>query len=792
MKSLKTFFLVIFLSLPALLTLHAQTPGFEWAVQAGGDSLIMGYSMVIDPSGNQIIVGHFKGTVDFNPDPGVEINITSNGLDDIFIQKLDVNGNLMWAAGMGDVDNDRARCVTTDASGNIYMTGYFVHSMDADPGPGIVLLTQTQPAAFVLKINPAGNLVWARQMGYPGDNGLAYGYVITLDNNQNVLTAGIFVGRIDFDPGSGTYNMASSGGSYDIFIQKLDNYGNFIWAEPIAGASAESITAITTDGSGNIYTTGHFLGITDFNPDRKLKYQLTPVGEYDIFYQKLNANGSFVWAKQVGSPGIEYSYALNYNASGFLYSTGQFYATTDFNPGPGTFNLTPVGQCDLFVLKLDLNGSFQWAQQIGGPSWDSGGDIESDIDGNIYMTGYFYATTDFNPDPANNYYMTANGNDDIFLYKANSNGNFLWAEHVGGTGWDYGLDLALDASGDIYTIGCFQGTADFNPDGDDTFEMTASGDYSMAVLKLNPSGGDYCPVPSGLAATNISPTAADLSWSEVTDVTGYYVRFREISTPDWTLIADPVAGKTMTINGLTEATNYESQVKTDCQSNYSYSGEFATSSPGCTDVYEPNESSASAAIIPVNTDIFALISTASDVDWFTFSTTVSAKNVQITLTNLPADYNVKLYKSNGALIGSSAKTGVADEMITYNTTKTGTYNIYVYGYAGAFDPGNCYTLRAGVSSTSFKLALAENFEAEEELSVYPNPSGSTFNFRLETTSKELVTIQLYDFSGRLVSQYNGLSPDNIITIGENLENGIYLAVVTQGALRKFVRIAKVN
>lgn len=800
MKTFKTFFLVIYMSLSALLTMQAQIPDFEWAVRSGGDSTIMSYAMAVDPSGNQIITGVFSGTVDFDPGTSTEDTyyITSNGGDDIFIQKLDVNGNLLWAAGMGDIGNDRGNAVTTDASGNIYQSGYFIHSMDADPGTGVFTLTQTKYTAFVSKIAPDGNLVWAKQMSFPGDWGLAYGFGLALDNNLNVITAGEFNGRVDFDPGPGTFNMTHSGGSYDGYIQKLDNDGNFIWAKQIAGGGGEHINAVTADNSGNIYTSGSFTGTADFNPDKKLKFQMASAGSFDVFYQKLDANGSFVWAMKVGGASGDYGYVLHYDpvGEGALYSTGQFYGAGDYDPGSGTLIFTPVGACDLFLVKLDLNGNLSWAKQIGGPDWDSGSDIQTDAAGNVYLNGFFYGTTDFDPDPDASYFMTAYGGDDIFIFKSDITGNFLWAEHLGGTGYDAGLGLALDANGDILTAGVFQGTADFDPDGDVAYELTATGyGRDMVVFKLNSSGGDGCIIPEGLDAINISEISADLTWNPVTGATEYYVHYRVMATTDWTIIDGPITGTTVSLTGLTEATYYEFQVKTDCQSNYSYSGEFVTPGTACTDEYEPNNTISTSVQIPANTDLFGLIPLISDVDWFRINTTNSAKNLMIILSDLPADYNIRMQTGGGTILGISQNSGTTPDTIIYNSRQAGLYYIYVYGYAGEFDPNDCYTLRANVSNTQYtKSDPVQIFveEVTEELIIYPNPTNSTFNFRLETNSKESVTIQLFDLSGRLVQEYHSLSPDNIITVGDNLNNGVYIAVITQGTLRKIVKIAKVQ
>jgi PKD repeat protein len=220
-----------------------------------------------------------------------------------------------------------------------------------------------------------------------------------------------------------------------------------------------------------------------------------------------------------------------------------------------------------------------------------------------------------------------------------------------------------------------------------------------------------------------------------------------------------------------------------------------TQSGGCSDNYEPNETMGTAAAIAVNTDITALISPANDLDWFAFSTTNSAKNVKVTLTNLPANFDIVLYKSNGSQLGISQNTGTTSETIIYGTNKPGSYYVKVYGAGGAYDPINCYTLHVATSSTPYtKSGLAESQieEAGDYLNVYPNPSGSSFNFIYNTDSREPITLQLFDISGRMVQEIQSFPPNELITAGANLEYGVYLAVVTQGAVKKYVKIAKVQ
>jgi hypothetical protein len=776
MKTTKIILMFIMFSVMTIFNIQAQTPGFEWAGQMGGDSLIQATSIAVDTAGNQIIIGYFKGTADFDPDTNSTFYLTAKGYSDIFIQKLDAGGGLLWAAGIGDTMNrsEWGAEVVTDAAGNIYAIGHFWGTADVDPGEGEYFLSQNRWTTMVLKINPDGDLIWGKQMGSE-TAGHAYGNSIAVDNNGNVITAGSFYGRVDFDPGPGVVNLTCT--SNDGFVQKLDANGNFIWVKQIIGTDYKIPYSMATDASGNIYTSGYFKGTVDFNPDKKLKYNLTSFGDYDGFILKLTGNGNFVWAKQIGGTAQEGIYSLTLDPFGNLYTTGYFYGTADFNPGSGTFNMTPAGGDDAFILKLDLSGNFIWAKQLGGPSWDGGFEIATDIDGNVYVSGFFHSTADFDPG-SGTHYLTSNGYDDSFVFKSDPDGNLLWVTQTGGPGWDYGLALALDASGNIFNVGNFAETADFDPSGNAEFELTNSGAQDMFVQKLNPSGGDNCPVPNGLTATNITESSADLSWNEVTGATGYYVRYREI-TNDWIVAADMVPGTSLTISDLTSATAYEFQVKTDCYSNYSYSLEFITSGGSCPDNYEPNETMGAAAPIPVNADITALIGAYGDHDWFSFSTTQAAKNIHITLTNLPANYNVKLYKSNGTLIGSSSSTGTAPESIIYNTPKTGTYYIWVYGYSGVYDPVNCYTLKAATSSTGYKLAEAEIADNEENggLAIYPNPARNILNIDLTSAVTGGSKVALISTSGQtvLVKEFKVIEGPNHYSFDlTGIANGLYM------------------
>ncbi|MDX1910595.1 MAG: SBBP repeat-containing protein [Saprospiraceae bacterium] len=480
MKS-KSFFLGLAI---ASMPIAVKSQNFEWAKRIGGLNFDHGTSVTTDVSGNVYTTGYFVGTVDFDPGPGI-FNLNSSGEADIFISKLDANGNFMWAKQMGGISRNESLSITTDNTGNVFITGLFVGTADFDPGPGTYNLTSPGSEyhdAFICKLNSNGNFIWAKQMG-----GTYYdvGVSIMTDALGNVYTTGYFTGTVDFDPGPGVFTLNAAGGSldWDVFISKLDISGNFLWAKQLGGISYNSSTSVATDAFGNVYTTGRFEGTVDFDPGFGT-FELTSTGIDDVFISKLDESGNFLWAKTIGGEENDSGLCITTDDSGNVYTIGNFRSTADFDPGPGVFNLSTVlpGYDDIFISKLDASGNFLWAKQIGGEGFDWGRSIATDNLGNVYVTGYFSGTADFDPG-MEVYNLNSVGGADIFIAKLDASGSFLWAIQMGGTGFDESHSITTDASGNLYTTGSFYGTVDFNPGGW-IFDLTSAGQTDIFIHKI--------------------------------------------------------------------------------------------------------------------------------------------------------------------------------------------------------------------------------------------------------------------------------------------------------------------
>jgi hypothetical protein len=498
---------------------------FLWAKKVdGANSTGLGYKIVVDSSGNIYTVGHFSGTADFDPGVGT-FNLTSVGQHDIFISKLDSNANFAWAKSIGGTSLDYGTDIAVDSSGNIYITGEFQLTADFDPGAGTYNLTSLGSYdIFVAKLDSSGNFIWAKSMG---GTGYEIGQSIAINSSGDVYTTGRYQLTVDFDPGTGISNLTSAGDT-DIFVSKLDSSGNFVWAKSMGDTGSDSGGSIAIDSSGNIYTTGRFAGTTDFDPGTGSS-NLTSAGDYDIFVSKLDGSGNFVWTKSMGGANSDSGGSIAIDSSGNIYTTGRFAGTADFDPGPGTSSLTSAGSDDIFISKLNSSGNFVWAKRMGGTMSDSTFDLAIDSGGNIYTTGSFDGTADFNPDAGTSNLTSAGGASDIFISKLNNGGGFVWAKRMGGTNEDVGIGITLDSSGNLYTTGFFFGTVDFDP-GPGTYNLTseASSSGGFGTIFISKLENDTLPAPEmDVKGNNVSIADGDTTPSLIdgtnfgkADVTG--------------------------------------------------------------------------------------------------------------------------------------------------------------------------------------------------------------------------------------------------------------------------------
>jgi len=238
-----------------------------------------------------------------------------------------------------------------------------------------------------------------------------YGYSnIAVDGSGNVYVTGC--SRATW--GYPLHAFSSSGRTFDIFVLKLDSNGTYQWHTFYGSSSDDSGYGIAVDGSGNVYVTGYSYA-TWGSP---LHAFSSSSGTSDIFVLKLGSSGTYQWHTFYGSSSSNDSgSSITLDVSGNVYVTGYSYATWG---SPLHAFSSSVGTIDIFVLKLDSSGTYQWHTFYGSSSDDSGGGIAVDGSGNVYVTGTSSATW------GSPLHAFSGGGGDIFVLKLDSNGTYQW------------------------------------------------------------------------------------------------------------------------------------------------------------------------------------------------------------------------------------------------------------------------------------------------------------------------------------------------------------------------------
>jgi len=395
-----------------------------------------------------------------------------------------------WVKQLGGEGDELSASITVDKDGNIYTTGYITATADFDPDSlGVFNLDPVGiNDIFISKLDPSGNFAWAKQIGGPGQDA---GNAVAVDPWGNVYVTGSFQDTVDFDPDAAAVYPLVSVGKRDIFILKLDSAGHLVWVIQLGGTGEDYGYGIAVDPSGCVYTAGSFRETVDFDPDLVGTYPLISLGNDDAFITKMDPSGNLIWAKQFSGPKSDVANAVTVDSSGNIYTTGAFHETADFDPAPDTtYSLTAAWDFnDVFVSKLNSQGTFVWAISFGGLDGDGGKSVSVDNSGNVLVTGSFGGTVDFDPDPIGEFNLTQVGGHDIFISKLDANGNFCWARGFGGHAQDAGKSVVTDNLGNVYTIGYFLDTIDFDPDPTEEFYLVPpSGSYDVFISKLDSSG----------------------------------------------------------------------------------------------------------------------------------------------------------------------------------------------------------------------------------------------------------------------------------------------------------------
>jgi len=462
----------------------------------GDASIEIPYRSAMDSQGNVYSAGIYSGTITVG---GTSIT-WAGGNADGFLAKYDNDGNPIWVKGFGGGFDDVATDVTVDANDNIYITGYFqgagALSFDADPGPDVYLLQQ--PSAFltrdcfIIKLDSNGDFVWAKQISNPDAFGNEDSKSIEVDTAGNIYIGGSFA-YADFDPDPVDEMIVTSVGGSDAFLLKLDTDGNFVWVKTFGSTGIVEVVDMEFDDNEDLLLSGRYRNTVDLDPNAGTA-NFTSNGGDDVFMAKLSSDGDYIWGQAFGGTGLDVIKSIKSLPSG-VYVGGMFSGTVDLDPTAGDNTKVSNGSWDAFLSQFDIDGNYNYSYVLGGETTDFENvyDVKEAFNGNLFVTGEFNGTTDFDNSAAEAL-TTSNGRSDSFLMEITTVGEYVNHWTVGGDNTDAYPQVYFNNNNEILTLGTFRSTTmDFNPfAGEDLISTTGNYDGYFSRYNVFNNGNDGC------------------------------------------------------------------------------------------------------------------------------------------------------------------------------------------------------------------------------------------------------------------------------------------------------------
>jgi hypothetical protein len=451
-------------------------PVLFYSTYLGGANDDDASAIAVDANGNASVTG---GTSSTNfPTTAGAFRLTSGGLTDAFIIRLDPAGAMVYSTYLGGAGDDEGRAIAVDGAGNTYVTGDTTSGNFPTTAGSFRQTLSGLTDAFVIRLNAAGLPVYSTYLGGAGeDEGLA----IRVNAAGNAYVTGE-TGSADFPTTVGSFRR-TLGGLSDAFVTRLGATGALVYSTYLGGSAADDGRGIAIDASGNAYVTGETFS-TDF-PTTAGAPRATLAGATDAFVTKLNATGSaLVYSTYLGGTGADRGSAIavdtltNPNA----YLTGRTFSS-NFPTTAGALRTTLAGTTDAFVARLDPTGALAYSTYLGGSGTDEAFSIAVDGAGNAYITGET-VSSDF-PTTSGAPQAVRAGLKDAFVTKLSPAGALVYSTYLGGRGEDTAFSIAVDAASNAYVAGETAST-DF-PTTAGAFDRTFNGIEDAFVTKITDS-----------------------------------------------------------------------------------------------------------------------------------------------------------------------------------------------------------------------------------------------------------------------------------------------------------------
>jgi hypothetical protein len=355
-----------------VLSKHSPEGNPIWSLRAGDSSNQYASKLIVDASGNLILLARIYGNIDFGGG-----SLASKGAGDLLVVKLDKDGKHIWSKVFGDKDPERAERVVVDAQGDVLLTGTFTSKIDFGGGNKFTSLGMRD--AFLVELDGAtGEHLLSLQIGGPGDD---YGYGIDLDDDGSILIGGRFQDTME------TGLQLTSNGGKDIYLAKLTPAGTEEWSSSFGGVGDDELHDLRAQANGDIVLLGSMSDTVDFGGG-----ELASAGMRDIFVATLDPNGVHIWSSVHGDSTDQFTSTFELNSSltlalepdGTIHIGGSLIGAVDFG-GP---ILSSQGiNADAWHVRLGADGSYLGGARYGGTATDLALDIAVSDSGHVIIGG---------------------------------------------------------------------------------------------------------------------------------------------------------------------------------------------------------------------------------------------------------------------------------------------------------------------------------------------------------------------------------------------------------------------
>ncbi len=742
---------------------------------------ISGYGNIgVDNSGNVYATGSYQGSQNFGPN-----TLNAVGSNDIFLVKLDSNGNCKWAVSAGASGQiDGGRGVVIDPSGGVYVCGSYngTTAFNGTTGSPITLPTVSSDGFFIAKYDTAGNPVWVQTASNAGFQNAGYYFwtyfAITVDSCSNVYVTGHFLNTAQF----GTTSL-NSNGAFDIFVAKCNSNGTWEWAKSAGGTGNDEAWGIILDKHSDVYVSGYFTTSATFDNQTIT----SPAANAAFVAKYANSNGALQWVQAPSGGATTYAVGLAIDPQGYCYITGSIGSTSTATFGPSTIN--GLISCAVFFAKLDTV-----APRTITP---------------IVSANYCPGETVTLPYTING---TFNSGNTFTAQLSNSSGSFISSTFLGDT-------LSDDSGTIIITI----------PD-----TVTPGSNYLIRVVSDSPSTSswangcgayyvnnvyinDFYVTIGNTLAVAVSPTDSTIC-SGGSIILGAYggtgLTYKWTNKGDTTALSD---SETLTVNPIDTTTYYVTVSNGTCSGTDSIvinvspsppliikpidtvfcSGQSATLfvadggnnfiwNPG-TGIIDSSISGDSVLVNPTLTTTFTVTGTSSGgcassgIDVVTVIPSPNKPSFTLDGDTLisSSKYDNQWYRNDSLLVNDTSQDLIISDLGEYLVNVTNEAN----GCSTSSDSMEVDSI-AGINQLS---------EIRNQLSIYPNPFSNEIFIKINSSVENLNdwNLQVKDVLGRTVYSKQSLNYINDIDLSY-LSSGVYFITVINNTGRAVYPVVRQN